>query len=208
MPRTAEGRPAAEPSSPGQRARRRKILDVAARLGAAEGIDVQMHQVARLSGVALGTLYRYFPSKTHLFVGVLAQRTDRMAEALGRRTPVSADPVERVVDLLARATRSLLRTPRLANAMIQSNNAADPSVVTESAAIDAEVSAMLLRAAGIGDPTDRERVLVRLLQHAWYGILQTNLNGRSSVAAAEADLRLACRALLGPLAERGAGGGA
>ena len=55
---------AAIPAS--QAARRERILDAAMDLAADGGWDsVQMREVAERAEVALGTLYRYFPSKVH-----------------------------------------------------------------------------------------------------------------------------------------------
>ncbi len=92
MPRVAEARDAAEPSSAEQRARFARMLDAAAQLGAEKDLErVQMHEVAKLAGVAIGTLYRYFPSKTHLFVAVMVDQIDQMSEgfavARNRRRP-------------------------------------------------------------------------------------------------------------------------
>lgn len=81
MPRVAENRPAAEPQSPGQKARYARILSVTARLGAERGLEhVQMHDVAKEAGVAIATLYRYFPSKTHLFTAIMSAQVDHMGD--------------------------------------------------------------------------------------------------------------------------------
>ena len=58
--------------SAAQQERRDRILAVARELAAAGGYDaVVMRDVAERSGVALGTLYRYFASKDHLLAEVL-----------------------------------------------------------------------------------------------------------------------------------------
>lgn len=200
MPRIAEGRPAAEPNSPDQRARRLRILDSAAQLGAEKDLEyVQMHHVAQQAEVAIGTLYRYFPSKTHLFVGVMALQVDRMRESFARRTDVAGSPADRVFDVLLRATRAMLSRPTLATAMIQSNNSADAAAVTEASYVDTTFRAMMLDAASIEDPTAAQLALIRNVLHTWHGILQASLNGRLSMADAEADLQVACRLLLEPL---------
>src|SRR5881392_1399128 len=81
-----------------QRARRRRILHAAAELATEGGFDaVQMREVAERADVALGTLYRYFPSKIHLLVSVLA---DEMEELRNRAAATAAqieDPAERVL---------------------------------------------------------------------------------------------------------------
>ncbi|UUZ59433.1 TetR/AcrR family transcriptional regulator [Nocardioides sp. B-3] len=102
-------RPSAEPSSPGQKARYQRILRAAAKHGAANGLErVQMHDVAKEAGVAIATLYRYFPSKTHLFAALLAQQVGRLEET-AVLPEAGGDPVEAVADLLINASQQLLR---------------------------------------------------------------------------------------------------
>lgn len=196
MPRIAEARPAAEPSSPGQKARVDRILRAAARLGAEHGLErVQMHDVAKEAKVAIATLYRYFPSKIHLFTGVMAAQVDRLEE-LARPVGPDQDPVDAVYQLLARATRGLLSRPLLASAMIQSNNAANAATVSDAGRIDETVQQMVLQVLGLDDPTARDVRVVRLLMECWYGVLASALNGRTSVVDADAEIKLACELLL------------
>lgn len=57
-----------------QRERRQAIVDAARELLDEKDFDqVQVRDVAAKAGVALGTLYRYFSSKDHLFVVMFAQ---------------------------------------------------------------------------------------------------------------------------------------
>ena len=75
VPRIAEGRPAAKPSSSVQKDRYQRILRAAAKLGAEHGLEhVQMNDVAKQANVAIATLYRYFPSKVDLFSSVMRWR--------------------------------------------------------------------------------------------------------------------------------------
>ena len=72
--------------SAAQRDRRRRILDATVALASKGGFDaVQMRAVAEQADVALGTLYRYFPSKIHLLVSALARQFEETEAALGRR---------------------------------------------------------------------------------------------------------------------------
>ncbi|MBE2997087.1 TetR family transcriptional regulator [Nocardiopsis sp. HNM0947] len=196
MPRIAESRPPAEPSSPEQRARHLRILRAAAHFGAEKGLErVQMHEVAKAAGVAIGTLYRYFPSKTHLFTAVMAEQMDRLDET-SPQAPADGDPVEAVAELLVSASRRLLVKPALASAMLQSANSANAAMVTDAGRIDERCRALLLRTLGLETPTAQDVTLVRLLIQCWYGVLQSALNGRVSMPDAENDIRLACRLLL------------
>lgn len=200
MPRIAEPRTPAEPTTPNQHARRERILAAAARLGSAKALDrVQMQEVAREADVALSTLYRYFPSKTHLFVALQASQVDRLAERYAASDWSGTEPDEAVFEVLRDAGRALLARPSLAVAMTQSFNAADPTVVTDVDVIDRRMTELLLDAARVERPTARERTLVRLVLQSWYGVLQSAINGRVSIEDAEQDLEMACRLLLAPL---------
>ena len=197
MPRIADPRQAAEPSSAEQRARHLRILQAAEQLGAETDLEhVQMHEVARRASVAIGTLYRYFPSKTHLFVGVMAHMIDQMNHNLRSRPKRRGSPADRVFDVLVRASRSLLSRPNLALSMMNSSNIAKATTVPDVARIDDEMRAVVLFAAGIDEPSEVDLAIVRVLLQAWGGILQSALNGRLSMAEAEADLRLACQLLM------------
>jgi AcrR family transcriptional regulator len=195
VPRVAENRPAAEPQSPGQRARYERILDTAARLGAERGLELQMHDVAKAAGVAIATLYRYFPSKTHLFTAIMAAQVDHMDDPSPLIDP-AADPVDAVAETLLRSTRHMLKQPRLASAMMQSNYAAHTATVSEAANIEAKVCATVLRLLGLEEPTDRDDRLIRLLMKSWHGVLVSAIYDHTTHADAEKEIRLACEVLL------------
>lgn len=198
MPRIAEARAGAEPTSPRQRARRQSILQGAADLAAETGLEqVQMHEVARSAGVAIGTLYRYFPSKIHLFTALMADQIEDFAARLPERG-VDVSPEDAVFEALGSATRKLLRRPALATAMIQSANAARASTVPDLARIDSGFLDLLLQAWGVERPTKYHVTRLRLLILLWYGVLQSRLNERLSPQKAEDDLRMACHLLLAP----------
>ena len=70
-----------------------------------------MRAVAERADVALGTLYRYFPSKIHLLVSALADQFEQAREAFDRK-PIPGDtPADRVMHVLGRATRTCSASP-------------------------------------------------------------------------------------------------
>lgn len=199
MSRPSGVREPAEPNSAKQQERYARMLRAAGRLGAQHGLErMQMHDVAREAGVAIATLYRYFPSKTHLFAALMHDRVSRL-DADSPSPPPHLSPVEAVVQLLVKASGQLFEQPRLALAMMQSNNAASVGDGTAVRQTDEIVQDLVLRTASVTDPTDRELRAVRILEQAWYGLLTTVLYERSSVADAQAGIRLACSLLLGPV---------
>src|ERR671917_1976980 len=111
--------PAAPVLTKSQAARRDRVIRAALELGAEGGYDaVQMRDVATRAEVALGTIYRYFPSKDALLVAVMVQWVADLQRRVSRHPPTGADTVERVTDVFDRAIRTMDREPRLTSAVI------------------------------------------------------------------------------------------
>lgn len=196
MPRIAEARTAAEPSSREQKERRSRIIRSAAMLASENDFDqVQMQDVAREAKVAIATLYRYFPSKTHLFVALLRRQIDRLADVVPELA-AGQEPAVAVAELLVAATRQLLERPKFAVAIIGAVNVANAETVTDAALIDRAFYDLVLRTARVTEPDVEGQRAVRLLVQCWFGLLTTTLNGRLDPAEAETDIRRASELLL------------
>jgi AcrR family transcriptional regulator len=182
-----------------QQARRRRILDAATGLAASGGFEaVQMRAVAESARVALGTLYRYFPSKIHLLLAVLHDQVERLHATLRERPLTERDPGERVMRTLKRAFRSHQREPRLAEAMLRALQFADASARAEAGAVSRLTTALLVDASGLTGAAARERMsAIRVIQHTWHSSLLYWLSGNTTLAEAHEDIETACR-LLGP----------
>ncbi len=196
MPRIAQHRAPAEPQTPEQHERVNRILRAASRQGAVKDLEyVQMADIASDAGVAIATLYRYFPSKTVLFTTLMRSRVEVMHAWLERLQV--HPPAEAVTLMLVEAGRELLRVPMLARAMMTSNNI---SVTNDPAmGVDSLFKDLLARAARHPDPTEQEARRLRLVEQVWYGILISALNGVITEAEAEADTEEAVQLLLGGL---------
>lgn len=59
----------------------RALLEAAARVFAASGVDAPVREVAAAAGVGMGTLYRHFPTRADLVVAVYRHQVDACAEA-------------------------------------------------------------------------------------------------------------------------------
>src|SRR5260370_26974249 len=91
----------ADLGSAAQRDRRKRILDATLGLAAKGGYEaVQMRAVAERADVALGTLYRYFPSKIHLLVSALAREFERAKEKLDRKQIPGDTRADRMIFVL------------------------------------------------------------------------------------------------------------
>ncbi|WP_454789239.1 TetR family transcriptional regulator [Mycolicibacterium lutetiense] len=196
MPRVGTPREPGQASTPRQQARNAAILRAAARLGALHGLErVQMSDIAAEAGVALGTLYRYYPTKHHLYAAVLASSIQAMPEP--GRTP--ADPVAVVCDFLGEAAERLLAQPPLARAMLVSINAIRSSA---DAPADLSMRERILAVAGVDEPTDADHRLARMVEQCMYGILTWATAGQLDAESAVADVRYAGELLLAPWNKR------
>ncbi|UNO42346.1 TetR family transcriptional regulator [Streptomyces sp. MST-110588] len=199
--------PASPPLTERQEARRRRILHTTAQLAGRGGFDaVQMRAVAESSDVALGTLYRYFPSKVHLLVATMQDQLQRMHETLRKRPPTAPAPGARVAQTLMRAFRALQREPQLADAMVRALTFADRSVSPEVDTVSRLTTAIILDAmappaagrpaqesARPAAPTPEQLSAVRVIEHTWHSALITWLSGRASIAQVKIDIETACR---------------
>ncbi|WP_078290214.1 TetR family transcriptional regulator [Mycobacterium sp. D16R24] len=190
-------RPAAVPSTRRQHEQYKRMLDAAEELAMTRELDhVQMHDVAKHANVAIGTLYRYFPTKRHLFVSALVRESERLVG----RIPLSPDGEEtaadRVGEALVRALRGLTRRRMLAIAMIRSSNSASVAEVPDLMQVEKRFHELISEVAGLSGPTDEDAAVIRLLVHQWFGCIQVCLNGGLTVAQAESDLRRAAQLLM------------
>jgi TetR/AcrR family transcriptional regulator, cholesterol catabolism regulator len=183
--------------APAQRERRRRILDATLALAAKGGYDaVQMRTVAERADVALGTLYRYFPSKIHLLVSALALEFERTQEKLDRRPIPGGTPYERMLYVLSRVTRSMQREPMLTEAMTRAFMFADPNAAAEVNAVARQMERMFTRAMHDGPPTADDIAIARVIGDVWLANLVAWVTARASADDVSSHLELAVRLLL------------
>jgi AcrR family transcriptional regulator len=178
-----------------QEARRLRILHTSAQLAIRGGFDaVQMREVAEQSNVALGTLYRHFPSKIHLLVATMQEQLEHLHEALRKRPPVAEGAAERVAETLMRAFRAMQREPHLADAMVRALTFADRSVRAEVDTVSLLTTAIIVDAIRLEAPATAEQLsAVRVIAHTWHSTLVSWLSGRASIAQVEMDIETVCR---------------
>lgn len=197
MPRLSDARPPAEPSSQGQKVRHRKMLKAAVKLGSELDFErVQMQDIATEAEVAIATLYRYFPSKVHLFVGVMKAEMDDVDPAMFT-VRADQDPVVVTGDLLTTFTRTMTRNRRLSMSMMQSIILSESLDCPDRDDIEDRFLEMLLAISGWDtDPTEDQRRRCWLVIQAWFGVLITTMSGNRAPDMAEADIHRACELLL------------
>lgn len=188
-----------ERGSVAQRERRSRILDATLALASGGGYDaVQMRAVAERADVALGTLYRYFPSKVHLLVSVLAREFEQ-AELQLRDKPIPGDnPADRVIALLRRLSRGLQADPQLTEALTRAFMFADASVSEGIHRVGMLLTTMMTRVIrpDVTDPTDEDIAVAKVIGDVWLSALVAWVTGRATGPETAQQLEVAVRLLL------------
>lgn len=187
-----------DPSLAAQQERRVRILDATVVLASEGGFDaVQMRAVAERSAVALGTLYRYFPSKVHLLVSALGRELERIQDRIDRTILDGNSPYDRLILALAGITRAMQRSPRMAEAMTRALMLADASAATQVDAVGMALDAMLARAMSNREPNDEQLAVARVISDVWLSNMVAWVSGRSSAAEVAGRLELTIGLVLG-----------
>ena len=131
MPKRSAPRVAAPPLpqslSDAQRERRERIIEAGlSLLRTHDHHQIQMKDVAAEAGVALGTVYRYFQSKDHLFAEVLASWAGQLRTNVERRPLKGQSNAERLTDVLQRSMRAFQSWPQLARVVMALESSEDP----------------------------------------------------------------------------------
>lgn len=173
-----------------QAARRERILDAAMELATDGGWDsVQMREVADRAEVALGTLYRYFPSKVHLLVSVLGRTFTQLHDSVQVDRGVGT-PQERVYRVVAVMTRYLARHRRLSGAMVRALMTADADAAREVEAVgDLLVGFIASATHAPGEaPDEHDTLVAHVIGKVWLTDVVTLLSGRMTVSQVLEDL--------------------
>jgi TetR/AcrR family transcriptional regulator, cholesterol catabolism regulator len=186
--------------SAAQRDRRKRILDATISLASQGGFDaVQMRAVAERADVALGTLYRYFPSKIHLLVSALQREFERTEAALRDKTLEGETTSERVINTLKRTTRGMQSDPQLTEALTRAFMFADASVAAEIHQVGMLLTSMLTRAMhpeGQHELTEEDVAIAQVIGDVWLSALVGWVTGRTSAAETGQRIEVAVKLLL------------
>jgi AcrR family transcriptional regulator len=186
--------------SAAQRDRRKRILDATIALASQGGFDaVQMRAVAEQADVALGTLYRYFPSKIHLLVSALQREFER-TEIVLRDKPVDGDTAaDRVIGVLKRTTRGMQNDPQLTEALTRAFMFADASVAAEIHQVGMLLTTMVTKAmypVGHDDVTEDDVAIAQVIGDVWLSALVGWVTGRTNAAETGQRIEVAVKLLL------------
>ena len=187
-----------ELGSEAQRERRKRILDATLAIASKGGYEaVQMRAVAERADVAVGTLYRYFPSKVHLLVSALGREFERIDAKTDRTALVGGTPYQRLSLMVGKLNRAMQRNPLLTEAMTRAFVFADASAAGEVDHVGKLMDSMFARAMSEGEPTEDQYHIARVISDVWLSNLLAWLTRRASATDVSKRLDLAVRLLIG-----------
>lgn len=161
-------------------ARERAILAAATTMAAEGGMaSVQIAAVAERAGIAAGTVYRYFPSKTDLVAELVAAVAGRELDAMKQAGDAAPGPLSALAAAIATFAARALNERRLAWAVI-----AEP--------VDADVDAMRL--------DFRQSLATELERRIRTAVAGGHLPDQDARLAAPAIVGALMEGLVGPLA--------
>jgi AcrR family transcriptional regulator len=127
MPHGTAPPPSPESLTASQFARRERIVKVALNLLVNGDYEkIQMKDVAEASDVALGTVYRYFTSKEHLFAAVQLEWVKSLHRQILRRPPSGQSNLERLSQVLHKSVRAFQLQPQFYRVLLVLEVAKDP----------------------------------------------------------------------------------
>jgi AcrR family transcriptional regulator len=193
MPVTISDHPpmAARPSAPRQRLRYTRILESAAGF-ARKGLDsVEPAEVAAKADVPVGTLYRYFPSPTHLMLALYRHQLDELQA--GARSASTRFRGRALAGLVMEIFHMRVMQPAVEQCLSRGVYLPDRDTTALLREIDALSEKILAAASG-------DAAAARVLLLTVTGLVQSVRNRRLSLFEAEEDLKKACTRLA-PAAE-------
>lgn len=189
--------PESELGSEAQRERRKRILDATLAIASKGGYEaVQMRAVAERADVAVGTLYRYFPSKVHLLVSALAREFERIDAKTDRSPVAGGTPYQRLSFMVGKLNRAMQRNPLFTEAMARAYVFADASAAGEVDHVEKIIDSMFARAMS-DEPTEEQYHIARVISDVWLSNLLAWLTRRASASDVSKRLDLTVRLLIG-----------
>ncbi|XAS67285.1 TetR/AcrR family transcriptional regulator [Micrococcaceae bacterium Sec5.7] len=179
---------AAPPTMPRQQLRYARILDVSAGF-ARKGLDsVTLSEVAAKADVPLGTLYRYFPSSTHLMLALYRHQLGELQ--VGSRPAAGRFRVHALAGVLMEIFHMRVMQPAVEQCLNHGVYLKDRDTTGLLREIDSISERTVTTASG---DDARSRVLLLTVT----GLVQSVRCRRLSLFEAEEDLKKAC-SLLAP----------
>lgn len=181
-------------TTPSQRARFSRIIDAAMESASEGGYDaVQMRSVAERAGVAIGTVYRYFPSKNHMLIVALLWMFEGLRDRFQDFTVPGEAPSDRILFVLRKNTEILETDHQLYEALVRAYMFADASATPELNALGNVVTEMFAKAIGVEEVSQPQMDAVKVIDDVWMSSLVSWVAGRMTADQVMAHLEFTVR---------------
>lgn len=182
--------------TPSQQQRRARIVAAGLALLRREEYDrIQMRDVADEAGVAIGTVYRYFQSKEHLFAEVLAEWAVTLRTRV-ERSPLKGDTnTARLQEVLHRSVRAFQAWPQLVRVLMTLEASTDPFANEIFTSMNTSIYAIWTEAL-VGLPEDVVATVVKVVGATLDLLLRQWVTGRVSINEVYGQLERAITVLL------------
>jgi AcrR family transcriptional regulator len=178
-----------------QQARRDRIVDAGLTLLGERAFDkIQVKDVAEEANVALGTLYRYFSSKEHLFAEVLVRWAGTLRTNISRNPLRGTTDEQRLTQVILRSVRAFQRQPSLARLVATLETSGDPYATEILDRLAATTNDVYVGAIQDLDRETAQRI-VSVVDAVLAARLRSWVAGRITIAAVSDDLTDAIRLL-------------
>ncbi len=179
-----------------QQDRRQRIVDACLRLLLhEEHTKIQMKDVALEADVAIGTVYRYFQSKDHLFAEALSTWARDLRASVDRRPLQGGTNSARLTDVLQRSMRAFQAWPQLAR-VVMTLEASDDTFAREIFARNSAANLAVYAEALRGLPEDVVVEVIRVAAAVFDLQLRRWTVGVQSIAEAYDRIERAMRLVL------------
>ena len=182
--------------TPPQQQRRARIVAAGlALLRRDEYERIQMRDVAEEAGVAIGTVYRYFQSKEHLFAEVLAEWAATLRTRVERSPLEGATNAARLNEVLHRSVRAFQAWPQLVRVLMTLEGSSDPFATEIFGAMNTSIHAIWAESL-VGLPDEVVSTVVKVAGATLDLLLRQWVTGRLSINDVYAHLERAVTVLL------------
>lgn len=189
--------------------KRSRILETAIELAEKGGFDnVRLRDVAAQAEVALGTLYKRFPSKESILVAALELEAEKLEKRLSKKAFEGETPIERVLEFFDRVSQTLFRKPNLGRAVLRALTSGDESLTEQVASFHQRVTNMIVAALRgslitsiVPEPSNEELMVAFIMQQQWFAALVGWMGGLINKPMVIDQLRITLSVVLRGLAK-------
>jgi len=179
--------------------RTQRIISTAVELAEQGGFDaVRLRDVATHAGVALGTIYKRFPTKEDILVAALEQEVQAFARLMAATTVRGDTRSERATEFFNMATSTLLARPNFARAVLRAVASGETELIGKVAAFHTTLSHAINQA--INGPevesTQHDNDTAFLFQQIWFANLVGWMGGLHDRDTVMAQMRFAVEQIL------------